>query len=271
MDPLITTALIGAGSNLLGAGIDFFGGQSAIQNQKDRMQDAQVMGRADAAWSAAMVPTFQQQGIENAMAKYGGDSRFLYEVEGLKKAGIHPYLRYGSGGSATPQLQYNTAGGFAVPAAYNAYSGVANKISELGSSAASFAESFARIEKTQADIVKISADVEKIEADTSLTWAERKTEMQKAANEFERKYLIWAQANLSDQQAELVKATFKKIPAETALTWWRAAQAEAETKIMEANLPMAEATAKIFEGTNSEFLRFVLMYMQSGGRIPFLK
>lgn len=190
--------LVGAGTSILGSALDFVGGQDAISSAKDRMADQAIWNRSNARWSARHMPTF--------------------EVEGLKRAGIHPYLRYGKGGSPVPFAQP----GVSIPSPVNPYSGAASHLARASASAFGAAEAESRIEKQEAEIDKIgqeikesSARISKMDVDKQRTKQEIKESAVRIGNILTDTALKIAQGELTVEQNKLVRANIKKLGVET--------------------------------------------------------
>ncbi|AJK28279.1 putative minor capsid protein [Eel River basin pequenovirus] len=162
-----------------------------------------------------------------------------WEMEGLRRAGLNPILRYGSGGSSAPNL--TGAVGGSVPV--NRLAPIGDAISNSATSALDAAKLVADTEKTRADTRKATAEITKvmeeitaIQHNYSLTQAQRETEMQRQRNVFADTVLKWAQENLAREDAERVKAQTSLLHSQEAINEYR--------KILEQN--KAESSEIVF-------------------------
>lgn len=218
-------AALGGGGSLLGGLSSLFGsrGQSQADLMSLQLSTAQSMRR----WE-----------LENGPA---------LEMAGLRRAGINPMLRYGSGGSGVPM------GGFTptVAAPYNRFQGFADAIGGIGESVSSAFRSFAGGERdtaetsrTRAEVaLRLPAEVARIQADTSLTYQQRKNAIVERGRILADTLLTEAQARLPAAQMEVFRAQIGLMGAQTVLAEWQQALTAAQSDVAGATYDRETAAA----------------------------
>lgn len=171
---MVWPAIISAGASLLGGAVSAFGQSRAQSRSED----------------------FSREMYEYALTH--GPS---LEMEGLRRAGINPMLRYGSGGSGTPVSMPTMNFG-------NAFGDLGSAISGAGSSAFSamsqqqgIEESKQRIDNLQVDMAKATQEISRIQADTRLTDAQRSNAIAEHDNIIRQGILQLADVALREAQA----------------------------------------------------------------------
>lgn len=245
-------AIISAGASLLGGAVSAFGQSRAQKRTED---------------------------FSREMYDYALLSGPSLEMEGLRRAGINPMLRYGSGGSSTPvsmpTMSFN-----------NAYGSLGDAISGAGSSAFSaltaqqgIEESRQRISHSSMEMMRIAQDTSRIQADTRLTDQQRVNAvsengriLQQTAVGMAEEYLRYAQANLSEAQAgqaaSMVRLLGQELSTEqerTMLVYWQAAVAEAEASLRHSEVPRAELDEQIFRTALGRWLRETFLTREATG------
>lgn len=132
------------------------------------------------------------------------------EMSGLRRAGINPMLRYGSGGSGVPM------GGFTPTVAQpnNPMQGFANAIGGIGESVSSAYKAFTSGQRDEAETtrtememaLRIPAEIAQIQANTLLTVQQRENAVAEQARILQDTLLKTAQEELARAQAEAVPA-----------------------------------------------------------------
>lgn len=187
---------IGAATSLLGGITSAFGARG--QSQSSLMQDQFQYG---------------MQGFHDQL-KYGP----TWEMAGLKAAGLHPFLRYGQGGSpmhlAVPQVSAPPMTQVSGLEALGA--GIAGAGREAASaygtaSSAERDQTQAAINRVtpprvQAETLRTLTEVPRIRADTDLRTAQHATELRRADLVFTQAALAAAQAMLPEAQLEVFQA-----------------------------------------------------------------
>lgn len=226
---------------------------------------------------------FSARGSEIAASRSEDFSREMYqysllngpslEMEGLRRAGINPMLRYGSGGSGTPVSMPTMS--FQNPLA-DFGAGVAGAASSAFGTMKleqDIDESRQRIQHSTAEILRIGVDTSRIIADTSLTQQQRENAvaengriLQQTALGVAEEFLRYAQSNLSDAQAAQAGAMVRLLgqqlsteEARTLMMGWQASTAQAETNIRWAEVPRAQREGDFFA---SPVGRVVMQMMQ---------
>lgn len=155
-----------------------------------------------------------------------------WEMEGLRRAGINPMLRYGHGGAQPPMLGFSPS----VTQPFNRFEGLARALEEMGPSAfRSFSEgaagerSRADVPRTQAETrrlqeeaLRIPAEVQRIRADTRLTEAQQRTELDRQSLIVEQAVLARAQQILPAGQMAVYAAQIEQMDSQTVLNDWTA-------------------------------------------------
>ena len=222
MDPLLTSALISGGSNLLGGFTSALGAKNQM-SQKSAMR--------------------MQQNINQEQMKFGLVEGPAWEMAGLKKAGINPLLRYGQSGTPTGVSAQGVSQGTPI----NELSALGESIGNIGTSAADMFSKIKQAEKIDADIVKIgeeltkiAAETDKISAEEQLTWTQREQ--------------VWVNNALTRAQTSEAKQRIRNLAAQLELTnmqtkteAWNAALKEADAEFRRLELPKQENLARFYE------------------------
>lgn len=224
---------------------------------------------------------FSARGSELAASRSEDFSREMYnyallngpsmEMEGLRRAGINPMLRYGSGGSGTPVSMPTMS--FQNPLA-DFGAGVAGAASSAFGTMKleqEIEESGQRITNMQSEAVRIASDVRRIEADTSLSIQERNNRIEEAARTVQETLLATAQQRLVEAQSSAVPSQIQRAYAEMALlraqtehegerqlltTWTRIVESF-RANMAELGLSRAEAEAEVYSGSYGQLLRYL--------------
>lgn len=195
----------------------------------------------------------QQQEMQIDTAKALALNYPQWEVEGLKAAGIHPYLRYGKGGTS-PQIPNQSV---SIPAASNKFGALGQHIGTLGTTAV---ETFGKLAAAQRDLStldKIQAEIKQIEASTDLTKEQKYTEIA-------RQRQLWADEFLKRSQAELSKEQRKLVYTQNAQAQWEVIVSRNRAKLSELQIPQAQVEARIWQTSTAEFLRWLMLFRGSG-------
>lgn len=160
------------------------------------------------------------RGAERAANRSEAFSREMYdyalthgpslEMAGLRRAGINPMLRYGTGGQGTPVSMPTMS--------------FQNPLGDLGAGIAGAASSAFGTMRTQQEIAESQArtrstierllpEIARVEADTSLTQAQRETELHRPGQIMQDIVLSQAQAMLAEEQFDVYQAQIRNLDA----------------------------------------------------------
>lgn len=155
-----------------------------------------------------------------------------FEMEGLRRAGINPMLRYGRGGSM-PSIQGFSPG---VVAPFNRFQGAADALGSLGGVASAFQSATggdlnqANVRRSAADTrrleqeaLRIPAETARIEAATGLTDAQRNTEIERMSQVVAQTALARAQSLVPAAQMALFAAQISELSSREVVNTWNAA------------------------------------------------
>lgn len=246
------SAIVSAGGSLLGGLVSARGAERASERSED----------------------FSREMYQYALLN--GPS---FEMEGLRRAGINPMLRYGTGGQGTPVSMPTMS----FP---NQYGGLGEAIT--GGTASAFGamrteqeieESRSRVQNMTAEWQRIVQDTNRIVADTSLTQQQRNNALaeqgrivQQTALGAAEEYLRYAQANLSEaQQAQagaMVRLLGQELSTEeqrTLLTQWQASVAEANAQSSWLGLPRERIDSEIYRSALGTWLREAFLSREATG------
>lgn len=194
------------------------------------------------------------------------------EMEGLRRAGINPMLRYGTGGQGTPVSMPTMNFPNAFGELGNGIAGAASSAFGTMKSQQEIEESEQRVGNLQVEAVRIGEDVLRIRADTALTTQDRENRIAEQARtlqdtllrEAERQLTIAQQAGVA-AQIRVANANVGLIAAQTsteqqrALTQvWTTTLEQIRVRQGASELPQAELTARWFSsiyGQTMEYLR----------------
>lgn len=249
---MVWPAIISAGASLLGGAVSAFG-QSRAQ---DRSED------------------FSREMYEYALLN--GPS---LEMAGLRRAGINPMLRYGSGGSGTPVSMPTMNFG-------NAYGDLGSAISGIGSSAygaltaeQNMEESRQRVSNMEIDALRVAEETRRIRADTSLTWQQRENAVAEQGRILQQtllgvaeEQLRYAQENLSEAQAVQAAANVRLLNEQVTtersrqlVLYWDQVIGAAEGALRDARRPEAEAERDLFDSAYGRFLVWLRETREASG------
>lgn len=227
---------------LIQAGGSFLGGLTSALGMGKNMSQADAMGmQFNNAWTA----------YKRSMLS--GPSM---EMEGLRRAGINPLLRYGSHGSPVGAMSFG--GGGAAP--YNRFGDLGSAIGDMTSSAVDVMRGLAETEKAGAETVRlgaeldrIAADADRIRADTALKGAQKDAALEQAQLTAAQRFRTYYENALTAAQTDRERATIRqtlanlaKIDAETQLTLWKGATEAAMAEMARLQLPLAENRAEFY-------------------------
>lgn len=184
------TALASAAlPSLIGAATSAFGA-------KDQMSQASQMA-AQADYAAKAYKTSLVDGPS-------------WEMSGLKKAGINPLLRYGTGGTSTPTYSANVS---STP--INKLEGAAGYLADAGTSAASTLKTMEETKKVQEETNKLGEEIKNLGTNRRLTEAQINSEQQRMWQLFGQRLLQTSQVELNSAQTAQLQAMLKQIDAQT--------------------------------------------------------
>lgn len=201
--------IVGGGSNLVGGITSALGARG--------MSQGDLMGlQAQSAWQM-----HRQHLLDGP----------TLEIAGLRKAGIHPYLRYGKGGSAMAPWSFSPG----MPQPFNRLEGLAQGIGSVGSSAAqsmrdvaSAERALAEIPRTKAETDRVIADALRIVSQNELTKAQTATEQERTGQVMQQTLLMAAQTMLNEAQLGVAAAQIGQLGAAATNQLMQAALAEVQ-------------------------------------------
>lgn len=200
MDPATVAALMQGGGQLLGGLTSAYGASQQLSQGEQMHRQFEA---ARALWKRSL-----QQGP-------------TLEMQGLRSAGLHPYLRYGSpGASSTPFSALSVSPGTPV----NPLASLGDAFGSIGSSAADVYSTMMDAEKTEADIERIGTDIRRlvaetqnIQANTDLTEEQRRSEVQRRRNLIADNILTLARAQYTEAETEAIAHQIDLMDADTIL------------------------------------------------------
>lgn len=197
----LSPAWLTAGTNVLG------GVTSALGAFRNMSQSRLIDRQAEA--NIGMMQ--QQHDLNKVFHKWELEHGPSLEMEGLRRAGVNPMLRYGQGGSGTPVVAGGSSAlGVSIPGPYNPLEGVGNAIGNAASSAYAAARTVA---ETRSVVARLVPEIERVLADTSLTEAQRNTELQRPGLILQQTVLAEAQAQLPPEQLRVFAAQINNLNA----------------------------------------------------------
>lgn len=245
-------AIIGAVGSLIGGGVSALG--------QSRAQD-------------------RSEGFSREMYEYALRNGPSLEMEGLRKAGINPMLRYGTGGQGTPVSMPTMSFGNSFGELGSAIGGAASSAFSLETAAQGLDESKQRVAHSQTDMLKMAEETRRIVADTSLTQAQRENALaengrilQQTAVGIAEEYLRYAQANLSDAQASQAGAMVGLLSEQRNTEMfradavrWQAALTQAQTEAANYGLTREGIDARIYRSALGIWLRETTLMRDATG------
>lgn len=199
----------------------------------------------------------RQQEIQIDTAKALAQNYPKWEMAGLRKAGLHPYLRYGKGGTS-PQIPAPSS---SIPGPSNRYGALGEHIAGVGTSAVEAYGKLVTAEKDLKTLEKIGAEIHKIEADTDLSKEQKFTEIA-------RQRAIWAEEFQRRTQAELNVEQRKLLYTQQAQAQWEVLVSKHRARLAELQIPRAEVEARIWQTATAEFIRWLMLFKDGGVNIP---
>lgn len=237
---MVWPAIIGAGASLLGGVVSAFGQSRAQSRSED---------------------------FSREMYDYALLNGPAMEMEGLRRAGINPMLRYGSGGSGVPVSMPTMNFG-------NAFGDLGAGIAGASSSAFGNMKTAQEVEKSRAETVSIlqrlPADLAKIEADTNLTTQQRFKSYQEMGLVVRQQALTEAQTRLSEQEYASFEYRMSLLDAQRLAALGAAASSSAEAALRNAALSRADYESRFYETWFGEVVRGVGITVDNltGGSTP---
>lgn len=213
---------IGAASSLLGGITSAFGARG--QSQSSLMQDQFQYG---------------MQGFHDQL-KYGPS----WEMAGLKAAGLHPFLRYGQGGSAmhlaVPQVSAPSQ------SQVSPFEALGAGIAGAGREAASAYGTASSAERDQTQVAINRVTPARVQAETARTLADTQLRGAQHATELHRAELVFTQAVLAAAQAMLPEAQMAVFASQISLMseQERLARYQAEVQSHEATIRSNMSTSQ---------------------------
>lgn len=185
------------GSILAAAVPSLIGGAFSALGAKGQLDQGEAMSR-------------QYQYNQNAFRNQLLEGPSL-EMQGLKKAGINPLLRYGQYGSPTSAVQQGVS--HAPPT--NPLQGFADALGGAGTSAAGILSTLESTKKTTAEIDKIGQEILNLATQQDLTREQVNHEQVKIQNTFADTVYKWTLNELGQAEAEKIAAQIRNLDANT--------------------------------------------------------
>lgn len=177
----------------------------------------------------------------------------ISEVEGLRRAGINPLLRYGSGGSGL-------APGYSMPGiapAVNPGAFLSQGVASGVSSAVDLFRAEGQVMKNFAEVDKIASEIAQIQASTELTVQQKENAIADQRRIFADEVLKIGQSVLNSEQLKILDAQRDVLESQAAINKWVELSEIARAQLAEAGVPLAEADAAFYETLYGKFLRYL--------------
>lgn len=221
---MVWPAIIGAGASLLGGLVSAAGAS--------RAQD-------------------RSEGFSREMYEYALTHGPSLEMEGLRRAGINPMLRYGTGGQGTPVSMPTMS-------FQNAFGDLGAGIAGMGSSAFALERQSAETNRINTELLlKLPEELESIRANTALTEAQRESALQQKRVLVEEEIYRHAQTSMTIAQIDALEAQVRQMETAALLNLASAAAQHANAALSNLALSRAEYDSEFFESWFGEIVRGV--------------